>query len=488
MADDKIVILSHPWKGLGDSLQFSTLPELYSKLGYKVYISSKIQYQNSQVFDLVWKLNPYIEGVSDMEPNIGACKGFHSNLSSDFITNIELNHGLTNGYRKYPVVYYTPKLIPELSNTLLYDSTSYSGREGHTDDVINPSFKSIFAKYPEASIKKIEYESNVQNRDLPYFQHNKYIIKSIYDLCDAIYSCKVFLCLFSGGSVLASTLKQDNPTPQIYTFHASNYNNYTGYKFDNIHHLEFLQPYMCDVSLLKTYMFEKKQRLGKLGDGGYVIATLDGEYDCYISAGVSNEESFSRDFIQAFGMKKDNSFAFDGTIHDYPYNYTQDITFIKKNINSFNDDSNTNLYDITSKYDNIFLKMDIEGGEYPWLLSCDDATMKRYKQIVIECHALVNASGPGTIPELNSISYNTKNNFFAKLASTHYLVHAHGNNCGPRVDGIPYTIELTYINKMYFQHEPTANTVPFPIQGIDYSNNPDSTCPDYSLNFQPFVF
>jgi hypothetical protein len=55
-------------------------------------------------------------------------------------------------------------------------------------------------------------------------------------------------------------------------------------------------------------------------------------YDCYISAGVSNEESFSRDFINKYNMTSQNSFAFDGTINNYPYEYTKNITFYKKNI------------------------------------------------------------------------------------------------------------------------------------------------------------
>lgn len=52
------------------------------------------------------------------------------------------------------------------------------------------------------------------------------------------------------------------------------------------------------LNLLKTYAFSDKFRLGSNQDGGYVIANLkDIKYDCYISAGISNEESFSRDFI-----------------------------------------------------------------------------------------------------------------------------------------------------------------------------------------------
>ena len=55
------------------------------------------------------------------------------------------------------------------------------------------------------------------------------------------------------------------------------------------------------MKIINTYVdyynFNLKKRYGSNNDGGYVIAELDGEYDCYISAGISNEESFSRDFI-----------------------------------------------------------------------------------------------------------------------------------------------------------------------------------------------
>ena len=45
----------------------------------------------------------------------------------------------------------------------------------------------------------------------------------------------------------------------------------------------------------------------------------------------------------------------------FPLNhFTNDITFVKKNINSFNDESNTDLSFLTETVDNIFLKMDIE--------------------------------------------------------------------------------------------------------------------------------
>jgi len=58
----KKIIISQPWGGLGDNLHYSTLPELFSNKGYDVYISNNNKVRNSEIFDLVWKMNPYIKG------------------------------------------------------------------------------------------------------------------------------------------------------------------------------------------------------------------------------------------------------------------------------------------------------------------------------------------------------------------------------------------------------------------------------------------
>ena len=87
---------------------------------------------------------------------------------------------------------------------------------------------------------------------------------------------------------------------------------------------------MNNLELLQVYNFDKKIRCGTNTDGGYVLAELDGGYDCYISAGISNEESFSRDFINKYNINKNDSYGFDGTIDNYPYLYTRNIQFIKK--------------------------------------------------------------------------------------------------------------------------------------------------------------
>jgi hypothetical protein len=235
------------------------------------------------------------------------------------------------------------------------------------------------------------------------------------------------------------------------------------------------------IQYLTTYEYSKKLRFGQKGDGGYVIADLSGNYDCYISAGVSDEESFTRDFIKHYNLDLSKNYAFDGTIQAYPWQYTQNLHYIKKNISGENTDTTTNLKYLIEKHNDIFLKMDIEGGEYPWFLSLTEDDLKHFKQMVFELHCIND--------DRFDCPYDKKLECLKKLASTHYIVHAHANNNGTgwgvdrEVNGIPTIIELTYIRKDCLEY-PTLNKTPLPIEGLDFKNAPYS---ELSLNFPPFT-
>lgn len=204
---------------------------------------------------------------------------------------------------------------------------------------------------------------------------------------------------------------------------------------------------------LKLYKCDFKVRGGCNNDGGYVYADIGSIYDCYISAGVSNEESFSKHFIEKYEMNYSNSFAFDGTILHYPYQYTTNISFIRKNIGKNNTPTTTNLDYLINKYNNIFLKMDIEGGEYDWIL---DADLNKFSQIVIEFH---------NINENDDVI----SKYFDYMNQTHYLIHAHGNNWGGiNSHGMPHVIELTYLHKKHI--EPKLFTGYLPDPQLDQPN------------------
>jgi len=226
------IIISQPWGGLGDNLQFSTLPKLYSEAGHDVYISSKNMYRNLEIYDLVWKLNPYVKGIMDAEPNAGECKGYHLwGGDTQFIKNIEQMHGFHHSSNKYPIIYYTPKKIESLSTTVIYDMTSISS--AYSDDFILERFTTVFRQYPECTPKKVVFK-NIHNRATPDFNTGTIEINSIFDYCDLIYSCKAFVCLYSGCSVLAAAIKQEAITPVVHCFHHSMINTPGLYVFDNI--------------------------------------------------------------------------------------------------------------------------------------------------------------------------------------------------------------------------------------------------------------
>lgn len=194
------------------------------------------------------------------------------------------------------------------------------------------------------------------------------------------------------------------------------------------------------MDYLVVYSSEhQKIRLGSSnGDGGYVIG--DGlNYNLLLGCGISDDISFETDFVKKYNVP---CFAYDGTINNMP-NTSQNITFVKKNIGPSETQNTTNLHDMIEKYNNIFLKMDIEGHEYQWLDSINSRQLNKISQIVIEFH----------FPLTGRFGKSVKTNIecLNKLAETHYLIHLHGNNCcGTHMYGditVPNVFECTYIRK-----------------------------------------
>ena len=237
--NDKTIVICQPWGGLGDNLQYTTLPELYTKQGYNVYISSKNAYRSDELYDLIWKPNPFIKGISDLPANAGAPKSI-GNHGDCYIKNIEISHGLTEGYRIYPVIYYNSKHIDGIENYIFYDPTSVSSNPN--DTTLIRSFKSVFDKYPKLTPMMLKFKKSykdIKKDVLPGLNTDIYEIEDIYHFCDVIHSCKVLVSGFSGALVLASAVKQDSATPEVYSFYEGD-SAPNGFNFKNIHYSKLI--------------------------------------------------------------------------------------------------------------------------------------------------------------------------------------------------------------------------------------------------------
>jgi len=230
--------------------------------------------------------------------------------------------------------------------------------------------------------------------------------------------------------------------------------------------------YSIDPAVLTVYQSPfPKIRLGNDYDGGYVVIDIpNSTYSLLLSGGICDDISFEEVFMKRYPRAA--CIAHDGSVDGLPWK-NDSVQFVKKFIGAENNETYTNLHNIIDQYDSIFVKMDIEGGEIPWISSLNDDQMNRFEQIAMEFH------GPYSSKEVA---------VFEKLRKTHVLVHLHGNNSNmPRNHKgvrMPNVFECTYLHKKYFTTELILNTDPLP-SALDMPNLREY--PDIDLNYPPFV-
>ena len=234
------------------------------------------------------------------------------------------------------------------------------------------------------------------------------------------------------------------------------------------------------VQSLTMYHSDNKLRLGNDNDGGYVIVEMDG-YDYLLSGGVGCDIGYEQAFTDKYGVKCS---VFDGTDDkaEELCKNEPNISFVKKNIGGTESETTTNLKHIISKYENMFLKMDIEGGEWPFINSLSMEELKRFKQITLELHF------PNSSKHWEQLY---------KISQTHYLVHYHANNnCNilystgqflperhPHLS-VPAVFECTYVRKDLFDKPLLLNTQPLPTK-LDRRNVMSKL--DYLIDCEPWV-
>jgi hypothetical protein len=235
--------------------------------------------------------------------------------------------------------------------------------------------------------------------------------------------------------------------------------------------LDDFDPYCLKVHISPF----SKVRVGCNEDGGYVIISIPSvRYGLFLSAGVGGDISFEVGFCKMYANVM--CLIFDGTVDDLPKGQRDhpNIIFEKKNIGPLETTTETNWHSLIDGHDNIFLKMDIEGAEFPWFQTLSHHRLSKFSQIVVEIHWPKRKLHQSVIEAINK---------------THYLVHFHGNNCDNFIRQrnvlTPRVFECTFLNKKYFSEIPELNRTPFPTN-LDFPNN--TGVPDLILDYEPFVY
>lgn len=223
------------------------------------------------------------------------------------------------------------------------------------------------------------------------------------------------------------------------------------------------------------------RRIGRAYDGGYVVPELAmREADIIMGYGISDDISFEDDAVSIYGKA---SFGFDGTVQSVQPK-TSNCYFVSSSIvsqtviDALGRGVRTNslgsfhqhVHWIRANDKKLFLKMDIEGNEYPVMPDILEHTSK-ITGIVLEIH----------FAEEDQIKKAL--NLLENLSQDFILVHLHGNNCAGSAfvtsnsqGEIPRVLELTYINKnLVLSYERSRDqSHPKPFDMPNGSNSPDS--------------
>ena len=222
---------------------------------------------------------------------------------------------------------------------------------------------------------------------------------------------------------------------------------------------------MIDQYLTPQETSFEKIRIGKDGDGGYVIANNNlGGYTGLIGLGIKDDNSFEKHFQSLNNC----------VIQEYDYSIDEppeklpNSTFFKTMVTCADD-----IKHIETLGDRKFLKMDIDGSEWELLKTLD---ISQFEQIACELHFR------HSNPDLSA---------FEKLSSTHNIIHVHGNACdlntvmymtkGGTMARMPTTIEVTYLRKDIGTFSPNQTFYPTP---LDMSCD---TRADIDMRFYPFL-
>jgi len=230
------VVLIENFGGLGDNLQFSTLPEefkLQKDLDFYIHTSTYDSLRNKEIFTLVWEMNPFFKGVTDKPPNAGRVHRYPT--KENMVCDIETLHGLECKNDNFKI-YYEPKKQNDIE--ILFDLSSTSLRNNYLENfetlkrVVHEILYDNYSNIHFVEFKNLTSENYNQIYEIP--NSKKIVVESIFDYCDVISGCKNFVGLQSGGSHLAKSYQNKFN----YNISLIEPNWFDGWRFNNINYIK----------------------------------------------------------------------------------------------------------------------------------------------------------------------------------------------------------------------------------------------------------
>jgi len=224
---DRLVIHVQ-YGGLGDHLFYSHLPRIAKETGAydRVLISTYSEYRHLEYKELIWDLNPFVDGFTDecglIEP-FGEVKP-----GLNLLDEIMLRSGLDDGKRFHgPEVYFDPVELADLVDESVFDPNFVS----FVGEIKPGQVEGYFGlNLPDLQMSPRDRSHCISG--VPFLSSG-----SLKEFCGIICSCRELVCLASGTATLAAALGKPATvlygTGQNRMFHHSRIHNYVELKGAN---------------------------------------------------------------------------------------------------------------------------------------------------------------------------------------------------------------------------------------------------------------
>jgi len=219
------LLIQVKYGGLGDHLFYSHLPRIAKETGAcdRVLISNYSEYRQAEYKELIWDLNPFVDGFTD---ECGLIEPFGElEPGLNLLDKIMLRSGLDDGKRFHePEVFFDPVAPGDLADKSVFDPNFVS----FVGEIQPAQIESYFGLNPPDLQMALRDRSHWIS-GVPFLRSG-----SLKEFCGIIRSCRKLTCLASGTATLAAALGKPatvlHGMGQNRMFHHSRIHNYVELK------------------------------------------------------------------------------------------------------------------------------------------------------------------------------------------------------------------------------------------------------------------